>query len=49
MKIKCFADTDTLCTVFSKKISKETRSLDENTLLDLDEDGKLCSTSIKQA
>ncbi len=43
MKIKYFADTDTLHIVFSQKIPTETRDLDENTLLDLDENGQLCS------
>jgi hypothetical protein len=39
MKIRYFADTDTLYIVFSQKTPAETRDLDENTLLDLDEDG----------
>ena len=30
-------------------ISVETRDLDENTLLDLDEDGQLCSMTIEHA
>lgn len=36
VKIRCFADTDTLYIVFSQKTPVETRDLDENTLLDLE-------------
>jgi uncharacterized protein YuzE len=49
MKIRYFADTDTLYIVFSQKTSAETRDLDENILLDLDEDGQLCSMTIEHA
>lgn len=49
MKIRCFADTDTLYIVFSQKAPAETRDLDENTFLDLDEDGQLCSMTIEHA
>ena len=49
MKIRYFADTDTLYIVFSQKAPAETRDLDENTLLDLDEDGQPCSMTIEQA
>ena len=49
MKIRYFADTDTLYIVFSQKIPIETRDLDENILLDLDEDGQLCSMAIEHA
>jgi uncharacterized protein YuzE len=49
MKIQYFADSDTLHIVFSKKIPRETRDLDENTLLDLDEHGQLCSMTIEHA
>ncbi len=46
MKIRYFTDTDTLYIVFSQKAPAETRDLDENTLLDLDEDGQLCNMAI---
>ena len=46
MKIIYFTDTDTLYIVFSQKTPAETRDLDVNTLLDLDEDGQLCSKAI---
>ncbi|MFN6068211.1 MAG: DUF2283 domain-containing protein, partial [Pseudanabaena sp.] len=49
MKIRYFADTDTLYIVFSQKTPAETRDLDENTLLDFAEDGQLCSMTIEHA
>lgn len=49
MKIQYFEDTDTLFITFSKKIPVETRDLDENTLLDLDEEGQLCSMTVEYA
>ena len=49
MKIRYFADTDTLYIVFSKKTPMETQDLDENTLLHLDEDGQLCRMTIEHA
>jgi uncharacterized protein YuzE len=49
MKIQYFEDTDTLHIIFSQNSPTETRDLDENTLLDLDEDGQLCSMTIEHA
>jgi uncharacterized protein YuzE len=49
MKIQYFEDTDTLYILFSKKPPVEIRDLDEDTLLDLDEDGRLCSMTIEHA
>ncbi|MEA5532495.1 DUF2283 domain-containing protein [Crocosphaera sp. XPORK-15E] len=49
MKIQYFEDTDTLYIIFSKNSPIETRDLDENTLIDLDENGQLCSMTIEQA
>ncbi len=49
MKIRYFTDTDTLYIVFYQKIPAETRNLDDNTLLDLYEDGQLCSMIIEHA
>lgn len=49
MKIKYFADSDTLYIIFSQKTPAETQDLDENTLLDLDEDSQLCSMTIEHA
>jgi uncharacterized protein YuzE len=49
MKIQYFEDTDTLHIIFSRNSPTETRDLDENTLLDLDKDGQLCSMTIEHA
>ncbi|MEB3310207.1 MAG: DUF2283 domain-containing protein [Snowella sp.] len=49
MKIQYFEGTDTLFITFSNKIPVETRDLDENTLLDLDEEGQLCSMTVEHA
>ena len=49
MKIQYFEDTDTLYILFSKNAPVETRDLDEDTLLDLDENGRLCSITIEHA
>ncbi len=49
MKIQDFEDTDTLYITFFNKIPVETRDLDEDILLDLDEDGKLCSMTVEHA
>ena len=49
MKIKYFQETDTLCIEFCDVQIDETRDLDENTLLDLDRDGRLCAITIEHA
>jgi len=49
MKIQYFEDTDTLYITFSQKSPTETREIDENTLLDLDEGGQLCGMTIEHA
>jgi uncharacterized protein YuzE len=49
MKIQYFSDSDTLHIVFSEKTPKETQDVDENTLLDFDENGQLCSMTIEHA
>jgi uncharacterized protein YuzE len=49
MKIQYFEDTDTLYMTFHQSSPIETRELDEDTLLDLDEDGKICSMTIEHA
>lgn len=49
MKIKYFQDTDTLCIEFRPADVAETRDLDENTLLDLDQQGNICSITIEHA
>ena len=49
MKIRYFAETDTLYIDFANRPVAETRDLDENTLLDVDADGNLCSMTIEHA
>lgn len=49
MKIRYFADTDTLLIEFRDVPVSETRDLDENTLLDLDAQGNIRSITIEHA
>ena len=49
MKVKYFADTDTLLIELRSVPIVETRDLDENTLLDLDRAGNICSLTIEHA
>lgn len=49
MKIRYFADTDTLLIEFRDAPVVETRDLDENTLLDLDAQGNIRSITIEHA
>lgn len=49
MKARYFADTDTLLLEFRDSPVAETRDLDENTLLDLDAQGNICSITIEHA
>ena len=49
MKIRYFADTDTLLIEFRNAPVAETRDLDENTLLDLDAQSNLCSMTVEHA
>jgi uncharacterized protein YuzE len=49
MKIKHFQDTDTLYIQLRSVEVAETRDLDENTLLDLDSEGKICGITIEHA
>lgn len=49
MKIRYFEDTDTLLIEFRDAPVAETRDLDENTLLDLDEQGGICSITVEHA
>ncbi len=49
MKVRYFADTDTLLIEFRDAPVTETRDLDENTLLDLDADGNICFMTIEHA
>ncbi len=49
MKIKYFQDTDTLYIEFRSTEVAETKELDENTLLDIDNRGNICSMTIEHA
>lgn len=49
MKIKYFQDTDTLYIEFLPGRIVETRDLDENTLLEVDEQGRVCALTMEHA
>ena len=49
MKITYFQDTDTLYIEFRSSDIAETRELDENTMLDLDLEGRLCGLTLEHA
>ncbi|MBL1142169.1 MAG: DUF2283 domain-containing protein [Proteobacteria bacterium] len=49
MKIKYFEETDTLFIEFRPAKVEETRDLDENTLLDLDQNGNICAITVEHA
>ena len=49
MKIRYFADTDTLHIEFKAVAVVETRDLDENTLLDLDSQGRISAITVEHA
>ena len=49
MKVRYFADTDTLLIEFRDVPVSETRDLDENTILDLDANGNIRSITIEHA
>jgi uncharacterized protein YuzE len=49
MKVKYFPDTDTLLVNFSDKKIVETRDLNENVLVELDQEGRVVSITIEHA
>ena len=49
MKVKYFADTDTLYIELRPDGIADTRDLDEDTLLELDAAGRLCAITIEHA
>ena len=49
MKVKYFVETDTLYIEFRAGTVAETRELDENTLLDLDEAGSIVAMTVEHA
>lgn len=49
MKIKYFEETDTLYIEFRPATVEETKDLDENTILDLDNEGNILSITVEHA
>ena len=49
MIIKYFEDTDTLYVQFNQQAVAETKDLDENTTLDMDQSGRLVGMTIEHA
>jgi uncharacterized protein YuzE len=49
MKVRYFAGTDTLLIEFRELAVSETRDLDEDTLIDFDANGNICSLTIEHA
>jgi len=49
MKVKYFPDTDTLLVHFSDRKIAETRDLNENVLVELDQEGHVVSMTIEHA
>lgn len=49
MKVRYFSDTDTLLVNFSDRPIVETRDLNENVLVELDEEGRVVSMTIEHA
>jgi len=47
MKVKYFEDTDTLLITLLARDPVETADLDENTLVDFDEEGNVCSITME--
>jgi uncharacterized protein YuzE len=49
MNIKYFQDTDTLYIEFKASEVAESKDLDENTILDLDQQGNICGITVEHA
>jgi uncharacterized protein YuzE len=49
MKVKYFADTDTLYIEFRHLTISQSKDLDENTVLDLDAGGNICAITFEHA
>jgi uncharacterized protein YuzE len=49
MKIQYFRDTDTLYIEFNGRGIVETRDLDDNTMLELDSEGRICGLTLEHA
>ena len=49
MRVRYFEETDTLLIEFREAAIAQTRDLDENTVLDLDEGGRVCAITVEHA
>lgn len=49
MNIKYYQDTDTLYIEFKAAEVAESKDLDEDTVLDLDQDGNICGITVEHA
>ncbi len=49
MKITYFKDTDTLLVNFNNNLIAETKDLNENVLIEMDQDGNIVSMTIEHA
>ena len=49
MKVKYFKDTGTLYIEFREAEVSDTRDLDENTMIDLDQKGQICAITVEHA
>lgn len=49
MNIQYFQDTDTLYLEFNQNPIEDTKDVNENMLVDLDRDGKVCAITIEHA
>lgn len=49
MRVRYFADTDTLLIEFTGASVAETRMLDEDTILDVDCKGRVCAVTVEGA
>ncbi|NEP58824.1 MAG: DUF2283 domain-containing protein [Symploca sp. SIO2G7] len=49
MKLQYFRDTDTLYLEFKDSDIIDTRELDENTLLEIDDNGDICAITLEHA
>lgn len=49
MRIRYFADTDTLYIELRETAVATTQDLDEDTLVDLDSDGRICALTVEHA
>ena len=49
MKVRYFEDTDTLYIELREAAVTETRDLDENTLIDMDDQGRMVAMTIEHA